>query len=107
MKIALILFCVVLMIVGAAELCRLLVFWWTKPLTKGGLSILVKPKSAEECEAVLRVAVERMRWLDCAGPCEVLCLNPTKDPEIEKICRLVSLYVPAVRAVHFLPDDVS
>lgn len=107
MNIALITICAILMILGVAELCRLLVFWWTKPLTKGGLSILVTPKSAEECEAVLRVAVERIRWLDCAGPCQVLCLNPANDPEIEQICRLVSLHAPMVKTVHVRPDDLS
>ena len=106
MNIAFLLFCVVLMILGAAQFCRLFAFHRTKPLTKGGLSILVRPKNAEECEVVLRAAVERLRWFDCAGPCEVLCLNPAKDPEIDKICRLLSLHFPAVRAVHFSPDEV-
>lgn len=106
MNIAVALICVLLMILGAAQLCRFFSFRWTKPLTKGGLSILVRPQSAEECEVVLRAAVERMRWLDCAGPCEVLCLNPQRDPEIDRICRLFALHFPAVRAVHFSPEEV-
>lgn len=97
MNLAIFLFCAVLMILGITELCRLLVFWWTKPLTKDGLSIVVRPKNAEECECVLRAAVERARWLDFKGPCEILCLNPGGDPEISKTCRLLSLYYPAVR----------
>ena len=100
MNIAFVLFCVVLMILGAVQLCRFFTFRWTRSLTTGGISVLVKPQSAEECEAVLRAAIERVRWLDCTGPCEVLCLNPQKDPEIDKICRLLALHFPAVRPVH-------
>ena len=100
MNIAFVLLCAILMILGAVQLCRFFSFRWTKSLTKGGLSILVRPQSAEECEVVLRAAVERLRWLDCKGPCEVLCLNLQRDPEIDKICRLLSLHFPAVRVVH-------
>ena len=107
MNIALVLFCVLLMILGTVRLCRFFTFRWTKSLTKGGLSILVRPQSAEECEVVLRAAVERLRWLDCDGPCEVLCLNPQKDPEIDKVCRLLALHFPAVRAVHFSPSEIK
>lgn len=98
MNIAVIVFCVILMILGVAELARLLMFWWSKPLTEGKLTLVVSPESAEECECVLRSAMERIRWLDVKGPVKVICLDRAGDREIERICRLLSLRYPCLRA---------
>lgn len=94
MNIAVCVVCVILMVLGVAELARLLVFWWSKPLTEGKLTLVVSPESPEECECVLRSAMERIRWLDVKGPVKVICLNRGGDREIEKICRLLSLRYP-------------
>lgn len=98
MNIVVLLFCVVLMILGASELCRLIVFHATKPLTKAGLTVTVTPRSAEDCEALLRATVERIRFLDFAGECKIICNNPTHDPEIDRLCRLFTVHYPALRA---------
>ncbi len=89
--------CVVLMVLGAAELVRLLVFWWTKSLTEKKFTVVVSPESGEECECVLRTALERIHWLDLKGPCRLICLNSTGDEEIDKICRLLKLRYPCLR----------
>lgn len=97
MNIAICAVCAVLMILGAAELVRLLVFWWTRPLTEKKLTIVVAPKTAEECECVLRAAVERIRWLDLKGPCRLVCVHDGTDREMGKICRLLQLRYPFLR----------
>ncbi len=97
MNIAVCVVCAVLMVLGAAELVRLLVFWWTKPLTAEKLTLVIAPESAEECECLLRAAVERIRWLDWKGSCRLVCLNKEGDPEIDRICCLLSLRHPFLR----------
>ncbi len=97
MNIAVCVVCAVLMILGAAELVRLLVFWWTKPLDAGKFVLVTAPDSAEECEAVLRSAAERIRWLELKGPCRLICVNRRGDGEIDKICRLLALRYPYLR----------
>lgn len=89
--------CAVLMILGVSELVRLLVFWWTKPLTDKQFSVVVTPKSAEECEAVVRAAAERMRWLDMKGGYKLVCVNRSNDGEIDRICRYLMLRYPFLR----------
>lgn len=101
MNVIVLLICVVLMILGVSELCRLVVFHATKPLTKAGLTVLITPQSAEECEALLRATVERIRFLDFAGECKILCQNPTHDPEIARLCRLFSVHYPALLVEEF------
>lgn len=95
-------FCLVLMILGISELCRLIVFRVTKPLTRGGLTVVVQPKTADECEMMLRAAVERIQFLDFSGPCEILCRPAGDDPEIGRLCRLFAVHYPSVHVVNEL-----
>ncbi len=97
MNIAVCVVCTVLMVLGTAELVRLLVFWWAKPVSEEGFFAVVEPKSAEECEFLVRSAAERIRWLDHTGPYRLACLNRNADPEIDKICRVLSLRYPFLR----------
>lgn len=97
MNIVLCVLCAVLMILGVAELARLLVFWWTKPLTGKNFSVVVAPESAEDCECTVRAAAERMRWLDLKGPCRLVCVNRGGSTEIDRICRFLALRYPYLR----------
>ena len=104
--------CAVLMIFGVTELVRVIVFWWLRPDTSHAFSIVVAPESAEDCECVVRAAAERMRWLDFKGPCRLVCVNRTEDPEIDSICRFLSLRYPYLKVsktgdlvYHILEDD--
>lgn len=97
MNIAVCVLCAALMALGAAELVRLAAFRWMAPLTGKKFALLIRPDSAEECECVVRAAAERIRWLELKGPCELLCLNPTGDEEIERICRFLRLRYPFLR----------
>lgn len=97
MNIVVCVICVVLMVFGVAELTRVLVFWWQKPLTSRGFLLVVEPRNAEECECTLRAAAERLRWLDCKGPCRLVCVNRRGDPEIDSICRFLMLRYPFLR----------
>ena len=76
----------VLMILGAAELCRLVVFWATKPIEGGRLALLVFPQGAEDCEA---------RWM--GGGCGLICVLPEETPELLSICRFLRLRYPEMR----------
>ncbi len=96
--------CAVLMILGGVELVRLLVFHWTRPLTDRKFTLIVSPETAEECECVLRAAAERIRWMDMKSPCRLICLNPSGDGEIDKICRLLRLRYPFLRVCK--PEDL-
>lgn len=97
MNIVVCVICAVLMVLGISELVRLLVFWWTRPLTGKSFSIVVAPESAEDCECTVRAAAERMRWLDLKGPCRLVCVNRTGDSEIDRICHFLMLRYPYLR----------
>lgn len=97
MNIAVLVVCVVLMVLGASELVRLLVFWWTRPLTDKSFALVIVPKSAEECEAAVRAAAERMRWLEFKGECKLVCVNTGGDGEIDRICHYLMLRYPYLR----------
>lgn len=86
--------CVVLMVFGVTELVRVLVFWWQKPLTRRPFTLVLPLESAEECECAVRAAAERIRWLDLNGPCRLVCVNLSGDPEIDSICRFLRLRYP-------------
>lgn len=89
--------CVVLMVLGVTELVRILIFWWLRPDTSREFSIVVEPESAETCEYLVRAAAERMRWLNFKGPCRLICVNRTADPEIDSICRFLALRYPYLK----------
>ncbi len=104
MNIAVCAICAVLMVLGAAELVKLLVFWWTRPLTEGRLTLVVVPESPEDCEYTVRMAAERLRWLEIRGPRKLVCVNHSGDPEIDRICRYLLLQYPYLRVSK--PDDL-
>lgn len=97
MNIIIVVVCAVLMILGASELVRLLVFWWTKPLTECDFAVVVAVRDAEECEATIRAVAERMRWLEIKGNCKLVCVNRSGDGEIDRICRYLMLRYPYLR----------
>lgn len=97
MNIAVCVICAILMVFGITELVRVLVFWWTRPLTDRAFSLVIMPESAEDCESAVRAAAERMRWLDLKGPCRLICVNKSGDPEIDSICRFLMLRYPYLR----------
>ena len=96
MNILLMVLCTVLMVLGAAELVRLLVFWWHKPLGDSRCSVVVIPEGAEDCEYAVRTAAERLRWLGGEDR-RLICVNAADDPEIDRICRYLLLQYPYLR----------
>ena len=84
----------VLLILGGTELVRLAVFWATKPQPGERMAQVVAPAGPEDCEALVRAAAERARWMGC--PCQVVCLAPGGG-ETERICRFLSLQYPHLR----------
>ena len=94
MSVAVCVVCAVLMVFGVTELVRVVAFWWRKPETARPFSIVVEPKGPQDCEAAVRAVAERVRWLDLAGPCRILCVDRQGDPELEKICRFLALQYP-------------
>lgn len=97
MNILLCVVCAVLMVFGVTELVRVVAFWWRRPETARRFTLVVAPEGPGDCEAVVRAVAERVRWLDLAGPCRILCLNLGEDPEVEKICRFLALRYPYLR----------
>lgn len=97
MNIMLVIFCGVLMVLGITELVRLVVFWWVRPEKPGEFTIVVAPRGPEECEALVRAAAERMRWLDLKGPCGLICLNRDENEETLRICRFLALRYPYLK----------
>lgn len=89
--------CAVLMVLGVSELVRLLVFWWTKPLTEKPFAVVVRPHSAEDCEVTVRCAAERIKWLDMKGDYRLVCVNESESAEIDRICRYLMLRYPFLR----------
>ena len=96
MNVLLAIFCTVLMVLGAAELVRLLAFWWHKPLTETNCSVVVIPEGPEDCEYAVRTAAERLRWLGGEDR-RLICVNRNDDPEVERICRYLLLQYPYLR----------
>ncbi len=75
-----------LMIVGAVELIRLLVFrLWQPKGAKGFLALVVVPSGAEDCEILVRAAAQRAGWMDLEPPCRLICLD--MDGEAGEIVR--------------------
>ena len=96
MNVLLAVFCTVLMVLGAAELVRLCAFWWHKPLRDAKCSVVVIPEGPEDCEYAVRAAAERLRWLGGEDR-RLICVNLRDDPEVERICRYLSLQYPYLR----------
>lgn len=89
--------CAALLVLGMTELVRAVSFRQTKSLTEGPFVLVVTPNGADDCECALRAAMERIRWLDMKGPCRLICVNESGDPEIDSICRLLALRYPCLR----------
>lgn len=86
---------VVLMILGGAELVRLITFHATRPLAEEKLALVVTPTGPEDCEALVRAAAERARWM--GGSCRLVCLLTEESPELTSVCRFLSLQYPYLR----------
>ncbi len=86
---------VVLMVLGAAELARLVVFWATRPVEGEKLALVVAPTGPEDCESLVRAAAERARWM--GGTCRLVCLIDGESEELMSICRFLSLQYPYLR----------
>lgn len=99
MNIVLCVVSVILMIFGITEVIRLLVFWWLKPDTAQAFTVVVIPEHQESCEALVRAAAERMRWLDLKGPCRLVVVNREGSREMDSICRFLSLEYPYLTVV--------
>lgn len=97
--------CAVLMIFGVAELLRVIVFWGLKPGNTKGFTVVVAPEGAEDCEAKVRAAAERIRWLDQKGSCRLICVNRKEDAEVERICLYLSLRYPWLKTAK--PTELS
>lgn len=85
----------VLMILGAAELARLVTFWATRPAEGETLVLVAAPTGPQDCEALVRAAAERARWM--GGRCRLICLVEEETPELLSICRFLSLQYPYLR----------
>ena len=84
-----------LLVLGAAELVRLVTFWATRPVDGQGLALVVAPAGSDDCEALVRAAAERVRWMGCG--CGLVCLLPGDSPEASSICRFLQLQYPYLR----------
>ena len=83
--------------IGLAELLRWLLFWVWRPVRPTELWLVVAPQNGEECETLLRAAVERVEWLNWKGPCSVLCVNREEDPHVEAVCKILERRYPTLR----------
>ena len=88
--------CAVLMILGAAELIRLVILWLTRPMPGTCLSVVAAPRSGEDCESAVRAAAQRMDMMELRSPCKLICLNAKNDPEISRICTFLKHEYPAL-----------
>lgn len=83
------------MILGAAELARLVVFWATRPIEGEKLALVVAPTGPGDCEALVRAAAERARWM--GARCTLVCVLPEETPELMSLCRFLRLQYPYLR----------
>lgn len=69
-----------LMVLGAVELVRRFCFWvhslGEEPEENGQMALVVVPAGPEDCEALIRVAGERLEWMSLKPPCRFLCVEP-------------------------------
>lgn len=84
---------VVLSALGLVELVRLFLFWVLKPQRKDAGALVVIPQSGEDCEQIIRAGMARIGWMDWPG-CQLVCLNPTGDPNVEAICKVLERRYP-------------
>ena len=64
---------------GLIELVRMLVFWLTRPLRPGALTLVLSIEEREECEQLIRAGLARLQWMDW-GTCRLVCVNKRRDP---------------------------
>lgn len=78
---------------GLIELVRMLVFWLTRPLRPGALTLVLSIEEGEECEQLIRAGLARLQWMDW-GPCRLVCFNKRQDPQVEGICKVLERRYP-------------
>ena len=79
---------------GLMELVRMLVFWLTRPLRPGALTLVLSIEDGEECEQLIRAGLARLQWMDW-GPCRLVCVNKRQDPRWRGSARCWSGAIPS------------
>lgn len=65
------------------------------------ISVVVVPRSAEDCEYTVRMAAKRMKWFEPNRDCRLICLNVEDDPEINALCNRLSFQYPYLQVSNF------
>lgn len=73
----------VLLVSGAVELLRRLIFWLRRDRYGAGEMVLVLiPAGAEDCESLVRTGAQRVEWMALRPPCRLVCLaEPGSEAE--------------------------
>lgn len=104
--------CGVLLVWGLWGVMKIMVHWLLSGDVEEPLTVVVVPKGPEDCEMTVRGAAERLQRLEKEGTYRLICLNQREDPEMEKICSLLSLRYPYLQVskkedlvYHILEED--
>lgn len=85
-------------VVGITELCRLALFWLTRPRREEKITVLVCVCGSDKrVEYRLRGALARLRWLRHTGRRELLCVDCGMDMETRKVCETFARANPVMR----------
>lgn len=91
---------ILLAVWGFTDILRHLIFRWLRlrgdlrVKDSESLLIIVRPRSAEDCEFLIRSAAERIRWMDLSEPCRLVCIHENQNSEMEAICSRLSEQFP-------------
>lgn len=58
------------------------------------MAVIVVPNSVQECEFIVRMAAEKMKWTQPRRGSRLICLNMKEDEEINFICSCLSQRYP-------------
>lgn len=65
----------VLLVAGAVELLRRLVFWLRRDrYGEGEMELVVIPAGPDDCESLVRAGAQRVEWMALRPPCRLVCL---------------------------------
>lgn len=80
-----------LLVLGAVEAVRLVVFALLRTRKKGKVCFLLTFHGhEEEAEMALRAAVQRLKWMGGREEKQVLCLDCGMDEETRRICEAMA-----------------
>ena len=82
-------------ILGAAGTVGPLNLLAPPPIGGQRMALVVAPAGEDDCEAMVRAAAERVRWMGCGSG--LICLLPEESPELLSICRFLQLQYPYLR----------